>query len=163
MENQTNKFWEEKDNQNKRSFEEKIDNLGHNKEEQKSGGFERKGEESHQHERVREHKKEEPKEEKPEPKEEIAPSGNMNIKTASETARKKMEETLSKKAYSVASISKEGDVWNARVEMIDEEYLPGQNLASMNDIIGVYDVKLDSKGELISYDKKSSRQRGNTN
>ena len=92
---------------------------------------------------------------------EKAKKERMDIKEVSETAKKKLAEVLNKKANSTASISKEGDFWNAIIEMVDEEYLPGKNIDSMNDIIGVYDVKLNSKGELESYNKKSSHKRGN--
>jgi hypothetical protein len=86
----------------------------------------------------------------------------MDIKLASKTAKEKLSDALNKKANTVVSVSKEGDIWNAVIEIIDEEYLPGKNLDSMSDIIGVYDVKLSDKGELLSWNKKSSRKRGNT-
>lgn len=84
----------------------------------------------------------------------------MNIKEASETAKKKLADVLNKKANSTTSISKEGEEWLATVEIIEEEFLPGKNLQSMNDLIGVYEVKLDSKGEIINYNKKSAHKRG---
>jgi hypothetical protein len=86
----------------------------------------------------------------------------MDIKLATKTAKEKLSDALNKKANTVVSVSKEGDNWNVVIEIIDEEYLPGKNLNSMSDIIGVYDVKLSDKGELLSWNKKSSRKRGNT-
>jgi hypothetical protein len=88
--------------------------------------------------------------------------GSLDIKQASKTAKEKLAEALDKKANTVVSVSKEGENWEAIIEIIDEEYLPGKNLESMNDIIGVYDVKMSDKGELLSWNKKSSRRRGNT-
>jgi len=84
----------------------------------------------------------------------------MNIKEASEAAKKKLADVLNKKPNSTISISKEGEGWLATVEIIDEEFLPGKNLQSMSDLMGVYEVKLDSKGEIINYNKKSSHKRG---
>lgn len=84
----------------------------------------------------------------------------MDIKQVSEKAKEKLAETLQKKANSTISIAKEADYWLATVEMVDEEYLPGQNLPSMNDILGVYEVKLSDAGELLSWSKKSSHKRG---
>jgi hypothetical protein len=84
-----------------------------------------------------------------------------DIKRASEFAKRKLSEALEKKASSTVSISKEGNEWTAMVEVIEEEYLPGKNVRSMNDIIGIYEVKLGNSGELISWLKKSSRKRGN--
>jgi hypothetical protein len=88
--------------------------------------------------------------------------GNLDIKQASKTAKDKLAEALDKKANTVVSVSKEGENWDVIIEIIDEEYLPGKNLESMNDIIGMYDVKMSDKGELLSWNKKSSRRRGNT-
>jgi hypothetical protein len=85
----------------------------------------------------------------------------LDIKQASKTAKEKLADALDKRANAVVSISREGENWTAVIEVIDEEYLPGKNLDSMSDIIGVYDVKLSSKGELLNWNKRSSRKRGN--
>ena len=95
-----------------------------------------------------------------EAKKEETKSGNMDVKQASETAKKKLAEALNKKSNATISISKEADYWNAVVEIVEEEYLPGKNLQSMNDIIGVYEIKLNAGGDLISWTKKSSHKRG---
>ena len=84
----------------------------------------------------------------------------MNLKQASEMAKKRLAEAIHKKANAVNSIAKEGDTWIATVEMVDEVYLPEQNFNSMNDVIGVYDITLSSSGELLSWNKRSSRRRG---
>lgn len=89
-------------------------------------------------------------------------TSGMDIKQASETAKKKLAEALNKKADNTISISREGDKWGVVVEIVDEEYLPGKNLKSMSDIIGVYEVKLNDKGGLLSWTKKSSHKRGQT-
>jgi len=78
----------------------------------------------------------------------------------SELARKNLSNALNKKAESVISISKQEGGWVSEIEVIDEEYLPEIELKSMNDIIGTYEVQLDDKGELVSWNKKSSRKRG---
>lgn len=82
------------------------------------------------------------------------------IKKMSEAAKKKLAETLNKKAESTISISKEGNEWLATIEVLEEEYIPGMNMKSMNDIIGIYEIKLNNKSELIKWNKKSSRKRG---
>lgn len=99
-------------------------------------------------------------EKKVEDKKGTVPVGSMDLKQASELIKKKFGEALNKKPNSTISISKEADYWLATIEMVDEEYLPGKNLASMNDILGVYEVKLNDKGELLSWSKKSSHRRG---
>jgi hypothetical protein len=86
---------------------------------------------------------------------------NMNLKEASETIKKNLSETLDKPSNGTTSISKEDSNWTALVEVIEEEYLPGTSLKSMNDIIAVYDVMMSDKGEILSYTKKSTHKRGN--
>jgi len=84
----------------------------------------------------------------------------MSIKQAAGVAKEKLAEALNKKANATVSISREGNDWNATVEILEEEYLPGKNVSSMNDIIGVYEVKLNDKGDLTSWVKKGSHKRG---
>jgi len=83
-----------------------------------------------------------------------------DIKRMSEKAKKALSEALNKNTESTISISKEGNEWLASVEVLEEEYIPGMNMKSMSDIIGVYELKLSNKGELLSWNKKSSRRRG---
>jgi hypothetical protein len=87
-------------------------------------------------------------------------SENLDIKTASDYAKKKLGEALQKKPHATISISQEGNEWHAIVEVVEEEYLPGMNLRSMNDIIGVYEIILDSQGRLTKWEKKTSHKRG---
>jgi hypothetical protein len=87
-------------------------------------------------------------------------SGSLDIKSASELARTKLAEVLEKLPNATTSIVKTGDDWEATVEVVEEEYLPGQNLRSMNDLIGVYQVVLSHNGELLSWAKKGTHKRG---
>lgn len=79
----------------------------------------------------------------------------MDVVEAAEEAKKNLAKVLKKKAYTTTSISKDKGGWKATVEIIEEEHMPSQF-----DIIGVYEVKLDKKGKLISWNKKESRKRG---
>lgn len=99
-----------------------------------------------------------PAEEKAEP--EPIPVGGMDLKKASEVAKKKLAEALGKPANATTSIERQGENWVAIVEILDEEYLPEQNLRSMNDILGVYEVTLSNDGELLKFERKSSYKRG---
>jgi hypothetical protein len=83
-----------------------------------------------------------------------------SIKNASENAKRRLSDALSKKANSTVSITKEGEGWNAVVEIIDEEFLPDMNVKSMNDIIGIYEVKLSKSGDLMGWTKVNSKRRG---
>lgn len=84
----------------------------------------------------------------------------MDIRQASEQAKKRISEALDKKAENTNSISKEGNEWSAMVEVLEEEYIPGMGLKSMNDLLGIYEVRLNEKGELEGWNKRASRKRG---
>jgi len=79
----------------------------------------------------------------------------MNVVEAAEMAKKKLADILKKKAYAATSISKDKDAWKTTVEIIEEEHMPSQF-----DIIGIYEVKMNKDGKLISWEKKESRRRG---
>lgn len=87
-------------------------------------------------------------------------SRDNEAKEISEIAKKKLSEVLNKKAENTISISKEGESWKAQIEVVEEEYLPGQNLKSMSDIIAIYEVKISNTGKLLSWNKKTFRKRG---
>jgi hypothetical protein len=85
------------------------------------------------------------------------PSGDL--KQASELAKKKLSEALDKPANATISIENAGNHWLAMVEVVEEEYLPGQNLKSMNDLLGVYEVHLSLAGKLLKWTRKNSYKR----
>jgi hypothetical protein len=86
-------------------------------------------------------------------------NATLDIKKASEIIKTKLGEALDKKANATISIRKEGNEWKADVEVVEEEYLPGQNLRSMNDLLGLYDVSMDDKGNLTGWVKKKMYKR----
>jgi hypothetical protein len=84
----------------------------------------------------------------------------MDIKKASKVVKNKLAEALDKPANATISIEHRGENWVAMVEILEEEYLSGQNVRSMNDIIAVYEVSLSNTGELMKWERKSAYKRG---
>jgi hypothetical protein len=82
-----------------------------------------------------------------------------SVKEVSERAKELLADALQKKAESTISIEQVGDEWVVVLEVLEEEYVPGSGLRSMNDIIGVYEVKLRNNA-LVKWQKKGSRKRG---
>jgi hypothetical protein len=82
-----------------------------------------------------------------------------DIKMASDTIKNKLAHALDKTPNATISISFDGENWKADVEVVEEEYLPGQNLKSLNDIFGLYEVFMDASGNLISWTKKRMYKR----
>jgi hypothetical protein len=91
--------------------------------------------------------------------EEFGPENSSDLKQASELAKKKLSEALDKPANATISIENTGNHWSAMVEVVEEEYLPGQNLKSMNDLLGVYEVHLSLDGKLLKWTRKNSYKR----
>lgn len=79
----------------------------------------------------------------------------MKIGDVSEQAKIQLAEALKKKALATAKLVKNDDGWNITVEIIEEEHIP-----SKFDSIGIYDVTLDSKGNLTGWTRTGSRLRG---
>ena len=87
----------------------------------------------------------------------------MNAEEVSERIKDKLSKVLKKKAEKTVSIQRDKEKWTAKVEVLEEVYLPGQpEIMSMNDIIGLYDVQMSGKGELLGWKRLETRQRGKT-
>jgi len=144
----------EKENTDKK-FERGIEEINKGEKSEKKN-------EKHPHSEHKTHRKFEDKDFKEEKDSEPKPikSNLGEVGKMSELAREKLSDALDKKVDSVVSISEQEGGWLAELDVIDEEYLPDIELRSMSDIIGTYEVKLDNKGELVSWNKKSSRKRG---
>jgi hypothetical protein len=87
-------------------------------------------------------------------------NSSMDLKQASELVKQKLSDALEKKANATISIEKQTDYWLASVEIIEEEYLPGHNQRSMNDLIALYEVHLSYTGELLKWIRKRAYKRG---
>jgi hypothetical protein len=87
------------------------------------------------------------------------PESTSSLKYISEQIKKLLGDALHKKPNATVAIVKEGEQWRADVEVVEEEYLPGQNLKSMNDLLGLYDVTMDKNGQLIQWTKKKMYKR----
>jgi len=59
------------------------------------------------------------------------------------------------RALSVVSLEKAEDGWTGRVEVIELTRVP-----DTQDLVGVYEVTLDGTGDLTSWDRVSSRIKG---
>lgn len=79
------------------------------------------------------------------------------IKEILENAKFQLKELTGFDAVSVTSIKKEGEGWVIAVEMLEKKGIPDRM-----DILGLYEVKMDSGGDLLSYERKGLRKRGDT-
>lgn len=73
-----------------------------------------------------------------------------------EKAKKQIAEVIKLPVTTVVGISKEKEKgWKVAIELLEMKRIP-----DAMDTLGIYDVYLDDKGELLSFERKSMRRRG---
>jgi hypothetical protein len=60
-----------------------------------------------------------------------------------------------KKAQGIVSISKGGENWNIQLEVLERKAIP-----DTQDILGIYEVKLNSALDVMEYKRVGMRHRG---
>ena len=81
----------------------------------------------------------------------------INIKELSTKAKKEIADLTSFKSPSVVGISQKGNEWTVLVELVEKESIPDGM-----DLLGLYSVRYDAKGDLLGYDRKGLRKRIDT-
>lgn len=84
-------------------------------------------------------------------------SANMSMKETAEKAKKELVELTGFKSPSLVGVKKEGGGWIFSIELVEKNSIP-----EGMDILGLYEVKIDSAGDVASYERKSSRRRTDT-
>ena len=79
----------------------------------------------------------------------------MEIKEIAEIAKRKMVELTGFTSPNVIGINRKEDIWHIAVE-ITEKPSEAVNL----EILGIYDVRLDTSGDLLGYERARMRKRG---
>ena len=81
----------------------------------------------------------------------------MEPKELIESAKKQLADLTGFKEPAGVGLRKEKEGWVATVEMVEKKSIP-----EGMDILGTYEVYLDAKGDLISYERKELRKRMDT-
>jgi len=79
----------------------------------------------------------------------------MEIKEITEKAKKELAELTGFGFPTVIGVNKEGNIWHIAVEIIEKP-----STAINLDLLGIYDVQLDASGNLLGYERKKMRKRG---
>jgi hypothetical protein len=77
------------------------------------------------------------------------------IEEAGDKALHQIEHLLKKKAEGVVGISKEGEYWNVQLEVLERKAVP-----DTQDILGMYEMKLDTDLNVAEYRRVGLRRRG---
>jgi len=81
----------------------------------------------------------------------------MEVKEISERAKKELKAVMGLEVSSITGVSRvKDDGWQVTVELIERKAIP-----DTQDLLGLYEVRLDEDGHLISFDRKKVRHRMN--
>jgi hypothetical protein len=81
----------------------------------------------------------------------------MEVKEISERAKKELKAVMGLEVSSITGVSRvKDDGWQITVELIERKAIP-----DTQDLLGLYEVRLDNDGHLISFDRKKVRHRMN--
>ena len=81
----------------------------------------------------------------------------MEVNEISERAKKELKAVMGLEVSSITGVSRvKDDGWQVTVELIERKAIP-----DTQDLLGLYEVRLDEDGHLISFDRKKVRHRMN--
>lgn len=81
----------------------------------------------------------------------------MDIKTIIEKAKKALSDSTGLQNPRGVGIKKTGKEWIVRAEITEKASIP-----EAMDVLGMYEIRLNEKGDLLSYERKGLRKRGDT-
>lgn len=79
------------------------------------------------------------------------------IRALIEQARKELGKSTGLRASSTVGVTKDDKGWHILVEMIEKQSIPDQM-----DILALYEVLLDEKGNFLGFERKGMRKRMET-
>jgi hypothetical protein len=79
----------------------------------------------------------------------------MEIKELAKIAKSELAELTGFASPNVIGVDRNADIWHFTVEII-EKPSEAKNL----DVLGIYEVRLDTSGNLLGYERKMMRKRG---
>ena len=84
-------------------------------------------------------------------------STTMEIKDIIEKAKKALADLTGFKTPRGIGAKKTGKEWIVRVEITEKSSIP-----EAMDVLGIYDVRLDDEGNVLGYERKGLKKRGDT-
>ena len=88
---------------------------------------------------------------------EINESPLMNVKEVIFKAKESLPMLTNRELDGVTGISKEGNEWKVTLELIERKSIPDSS-----DLLGVYELRLDEEGGVVSFNRSRTRKRGDT-
>ena len=84
-------------------------------------------------------------------------SGSGGVAFIASQAKKELASLTNLELSTILGTSKEGEEWVVTLEMVEKKSIP-----DAMDILGTYEVRLDSSGQVLNFNRISLRKRGDT-
>ncbi|MFH0748313.1 MAG: gas vesicle protein GvpO [Candidatus Bathyarchaeota archaeon] len=81
----------------------------------------------------------------------------LNVTEAISKAKESLPMLTNREFHGVTGISKEGNEWKVTLELIERKSIPDSS-----DLLGVYELRLDEEGGIVSFNRSRLRRRGDT-
>ncbi|MBA3047261.1 gas vesicle protein [Patescibacteria group bacterium] len=82
---------------------------------------------------------------------------NLEPKELVEKAKKQLADLTGFSSPAGIGFKKEGEEWVVKVEIVEKKSIPDGM-----DVLGIYNIRLDAKGNLLGYERKEMRKRVDT-
>lgn len=87
----------------------------------------------------------------------VSCSMNMDTKELIEKAKKQIADLTGFSSPAGIGLKKEKNEWVVSVEIVEKKSIPDGM-----DVLGTYDVRLDTKGDILGYERVAMRKRQDT-
>jgi hypothetical protein len=84
-------------------------------------------------------------------------TSNIGLKQLTDIVKSELKSLTGFQPESVISIKKLDEQWKVTIELLERSSIPDKM-----DILGNYEVLVDFTGDIVSYERKSLRKRGDT-
>ncbi len=85
------------------------------------------------------------------------PAAGKGVSFIASQAKKELKELTNLEPSTIMGATREGDEWMVTMEMIEKKSIP-----DAMDILGIYEVRLNDKGQILNFTRISLRKRGDT-
>ena len=90
-------------------------------------------------------------------KPEAGGSGGSGVAFIAGQAKKELVSLTNLEPSTILGTTKEGEEWIVTLEMVEKKSIP-----DAMDILGTYEVRMDSNGQVLNFNRISLRKRGDT-
>lgn len=87
----------------------------------------------------------------------MAVEAKKGVSFIANQAKKELSSVTGLELSTILGVEREEDKWRVTLEMVEKKAIP-----DAMDVLGIYEVHLDSDGHLLNFNRLSLRKRGDT-